>query len=317
MTGAAETTFLHQGAPQSAPFSTNARYEAAEMKGRDKWTPLHWRQGCWVEAYTRSNGVRVRGHWRNGGRVKAHYSSTPLFTMPRRWPRAKRHRNTPSLATSVSNTLNNAAVALVLRNAGWSTRSRSGPTAAAARLTAVTWRLDKQVFHAGCAGSDVSLPALADQITLHIVIDGSDETPITYRIDTTLFLNADGTVTTTPDSNHDMEKVARMVDRLSPAEPKSAEAVRRRNAIRQSLGGRRPERAIALALTDALTAAPLPQVQAQREVTVPDPTGRYLIVAKPISPETTSERPAARTEAEPAQPLPLPYSTIADERSAQ
>lgn len=33
---------------------------------------MHWRNGCWVEAYFRKDGTRVARHWRNGTVVNDH-----------------------------------------------------------------------------------------------------------------------------------------------------------------------------------------------------------------------------------------------------
>ena len=43
------------------------------MPVKQKWMPDHWRSGCWVDAYQRSNGVYVSRHWRSGGPVESHY----------------------------------------------------------------------------------------------------------------------------------------------------------------------------------------------------------------------------------------------------
>ena len=44
------------------------------MSTKQKWMPDHWRSGCWVDGYRRSNGVHVSRHWRSGGQVQSHYS---------------------------------------------------------------------------------------------------------------------------------------------------------------------------------------------------------------------------------------------------
>ena len=120
------------------------------MTATQKWTPEHWRSGCWVESYTRSNGVRVSRHWRSGGSVQSHYSlvndpetlqgrepnrqpgpNHPRPTrFPRRttaWPRSRTKSRTPQNPSSrtpnyiplvLQPSANNAALAIALDQLG-------------------------------------------------------------------------------------------------------------------------------------------------------------------------------------------------------
>ncbi len=279
----------------------------------DKWTPLHWRHGCWVNAHTRSNGAAVKRHWRAGSNVRGHYSANnpDQFRQPgnarsgvpkaRRiaWPRpAKPNHATPIV---VPPSLNNAALALALaRNPSYQVQPQpqgDRPHGLAALVAVIYTDADGQRnLQSGLttAMGAVTIPDHALQITLECSIEMPGAQTAILRLDTPVFFNADQTVATAHGHQVNPEQVNRILERLTPASQEPAARARQRNAVRQSLGANDPEQAVRHAITDILTLAAPPDLNLTQPVTIPCPGTGYAITVHPLHAEPVQNSPGKR-----------------------
>lgn len=266
------------------------------MSSTRKWTPQHYREGCWVESYRRSNGSVVKRHWRAGGSVKGHFTNvnprdpnsahSPTPQTPTAPPTRSRPPN-----VIVHASRNNAALAYVIANSRLGrpvrepNRRSESPTA---YITAVSHRdLDGRSFTTGsitAATGSVNLPPICRQITLHVDVHHKNQVAATYRIDAPFFTNSDGSISTVAGQNADPELANHFLERFSAAPPDDLAAIKRRNSTRQLLGRSNPDRSVFLAARDALLAAELPTLAPTREITVEIPDAPYTIVIKPHVP---------------------------------
>ena len=308
------------------------------MTTTQKWTPEHWRSGCWVESYTRSNGVRVSRHWRSGGSVQSHYSlvnqlqnptprdPNPHPNIPRRrttWPRARTSTQgsgkpgAPKVLTYIPLVLhpsaNNAALALALDQMGpyrvWpkSPPDRTRPDAPGtytiraqtgfARLTSVTWENPNATTqHAGeltLAANALTLPRKVKQISMTATITHPDGRNRELTLETPIFFNADGTISTVPAASVDPEDAVRMIKALEQKNgdplPKSpgtdqAQAARIHNQVREQLGNPNPERHVRQAMVDTVRLIPPPALNIEKSITIPCPNTSYVITISPAPP---------------------------------
>ena len=257
------------------------------MSAGSKWTPPHWRRGCWVAEHTRTDGAKVRGHWRAGAQVRGHYCIQPLMpTGPRpgqnRLEEQERRRTkTPVIIPA---TANHAAVAEALGRTGhWAPARKGGTATARAELVAVLWRQGALRGNEYRNGTEATIPETADQVTLDIALTKDALPHARYRIDTEVFVNGDGTVAMTAACQKTPEQVARLAERYGNEKLDRAGVANRRNQFRERLGRRDPEQAVALALRDILDAVPLPALPLTKEVAVADREGRYLVTVRPLA----------------------------------
>lgn len=281
----------------------------------EKWTPIHWRHGCWVNAHTRSNGATVKRHWRSGANVRGHYSANnpdPMkppgsarSSVPRApriaWPRpAKPNHATPIV---VPPSLNNAALALALaRNPSYQVQPQpqGDRPHGLATLVAVIYTDANNQRHLQSglttAMAAVTIPDQTRQITLECSIALPDQETHILRLDTPLFFNADETVATIHGHGHQInpEQVNRILERLKPASREPAASARRRNSVRQSLGANDPEQAVRHAITDILALAPPPDLNLTQPVTIPCPGTGYAITVHPLHADPVQNSPRKR-----------------------
>ena len=260
-----------------------------------KWTPLHYRNGCWVESYHRSNGSTVKRHYRAGGAVKGHFavvnpdlqpsiapvdSNAPHQTVTRRTPPPQTvihlSRNTATLAYCISQ----YGIGRPIRH---TPRKNPSPTA---YLNAVSY-VDvgghrHTVDSITAATNSVNVPTLCRQITLHVTLNQHDSPHSEYRFDTEFFFNADGTIATIHNATADPEVANHFLERFTPDISDDAARIRRRNQMRELTGSQNPDKAIFQATTDILKASPLPVLTPTRDITISVPGADYTIVIRPI-----------------------------------
>ena len=260
-----------------------------------KWTPLHYRNGCWVESYHRSNGSVVKRHYRAGGAVKGHFavvnpatehnphsaSNTAVQEQP-----APRLRPPPQITVHLSR--NTATLAYCIsqfsigRPVRHTPRKNAAPTA---YIQAVTYVDDHGCSHTvdsiTAATNSINVPTICRQITLHVTLNQHDAPHSEYRFDTEFFFNADGTIATIHNATADPEVVNHFLERFTPAIQDEAVRIRRRNQMRQLTGTRNPDKAIFQATTDLLAVSPLPALTPTRDITITVPGADYTIVVRP------------------------------------
>ena len=251
------------------------------------WIDPHYRNGCWVKAHRRDNGTLVKGHRRNGGNVIGHYTTqgehhqrqhdadaetpTPRRMLPTLW---------------VEPTANMANVALALeasRIARIRPRTNRRARHANAQLRAVIYRDNTGQRHRitglPVTFSNIDLPPVIESVTLEIdaaMPNGHRR----YRIDTPVFCNSDGSVSTTNAEQLDPKVVNNALDRTT-GNTMEMKAAKRRNQIRQRLGTSDPERAISQAMHDIMQLNPPPSLELRRELTIPVPGTSYTIIVRP------------------------------------
>ena len=260
-----------------------------------KWNPLHYRNGCWVESYHRSNGSVVKRHYRAGGAVKGHFAAvnpgSELNTLPTdttavRGQPAPRRTPPPQIAIHLSR--NTATLAYCISQYGIGRPIRHTPrknTAPTAYIYAVTYVDDRGHAHIvdsiTAATNSINVPTICRQITLHVTLHQHDAPHSEYRLDTGFFFNADGTIATLHDANADPEVANHFLERFTPDIQDDAARIRRRNQMRQLTGAQNPDKAIFQAANDLLAASPLPALTPTRDITITVPGADYTIVIHP------------------------------------
>ena len=256
----------------------------------NNWTTTHFRNGCWVESYLRSNGTRVKRHWRSGGNVSGHFFNSTQFSnqspgrhLPQ--PPKSQHRRTPAILVDPSNNTAAMAVVLELNHIG-RVRHRPHKTIPTpkAKLSAVIYRDAVGVLHTiadiPVATSMVNIPTEITAITLDFTITATNGDQFSYRIDSPVFFNADGEVIHVPGTEVDPELANRILDRINDRASELTVA-RRRNTIRARLGRHNPEKAVSQAAADMLKLNPMPEVNLTQAITIPVPGTNYTVTFKP------------------------------------
>ena len=254
------------------------------MSKAKRWQPTHFRRGCWVESYRRSNGATVKRHWRNGHHVTGHFSfSAGASNQRSETGRSRQPRPQPIVVTPVAN---HAAVAIALEAAGRGRAVTRRPRNAAlpqATLAAVSWTKDGQerrIEGITAAVGLASLPPETDTITLQIRLEQPDGANEIITLDAPCFMNADGSLTVTPNARVNPELVNHALSRMG-----AGNDVKQRNRVRQRLGNSNPEQAMQHALADTFTDLPLPDLPITQQVSIALPDAGYTITVERFAPK--------------------------------
>ncbi len=286
------------------------------MPGREKWTPQHWRRGCWVEAHTRNNGTKVKRHWRAGGNVKGHYCNLPpqkAGSMPR--GPAHEGRVRPKATTiSAHPTPENATLARAMELTGlWRVSAKTARHRPTAHLAAVTWTNADGSHHSwpqepGPEGDEnvISIVALID-----VRQSGELETE-RYQLPTDMFRTPDGLLILTPSARGHAEAISKAVERFDTTSKDPTQKARDRNRLRTKLERHNPERAIANALEELIELAEPPNLPITHPVTVPAAGGRYVVTIAPMP--GAQDRPAPQTDRAEPDRTPPPAQNTAPQR---
>lgn len=254
------------------------------MPSSKRWQPPHFRRGCWVESYTRSNGSVVKRHWRNGHHVSGHFSlAATVNGNVMRTPTKRKSRPVP---IAIQPSANNAAVAIALESAGLgraTTRIRKTKPGPEARLQAVSWtrggetqRIDGLTAGTGMA----NLPQEVDSITLEILLTKPDAECETVSLPAPCFANADGSLSLVGGACFNPELLNRALSLMD-----AAGDVKQRNVVRQRLGNFNPEQVMQDALADTFQDLPLPQLPIKHRVSVALPGVGYTVTVEPYPAE--------------------------------
>ena len=256
------------------------------MTPTKRWQPPHFRRGCWVESYRRSNGVAVKRHWRNGHHVAGHFS---LSSGAERAQPSIRRARPPAML--VPPTPNHAAVAIALEAAGLgraTTRSRRATVQSTATLQGVSWKdagEERTIDGITAAAGIINLPPEVDAITIQIRIAKPDGVSETVPLFTPCFANADGTITVVRGARIEPELVNRVLAQMDQRSD-----LRQRNRVRQRLGQERPEQSMQEALADTFDAAPLPDLPITQRVSIALPDAGYTVTVERYQPAGARSR---------------------------
>ena len=252
------------------------------MTLQDKWRTAHWRRGCWVAEHTRTNGVRVRGHWRDGGRVKGHYSMTAMFPLTRALTpdMSEDSKSTPPRRVRVAPGDMSATLVMMIRSVGIGRPVRNSKAATAqARATAIAWR---RGIETGVSENGQGIPEQVDQLTVHWTMEEGGALA-RYRTDTDVAVAPDGRVARTTNCQRSAREVYQALERWGDPHQTDNSPVKRhkqRNRTRAALGATDPEATVAEAMRDSLRMAPLPSMEISQAITIATQDGRYLLTIR-------------------------------------
>ncbi len=260
------------------------------------WTSPHYRNGCWVEAHHRSNGTAVKRHWRKGSNVVGHYMSTDAPQPHRRHnagsaPKPTKRRHSPTVVIEPTDNLVALAIAFehqqIAQVRQKTNRKKPSPKAF---LNAVFYQDDDGVQHRidgiPVATSFINLPPEVNTITMDATVKFPDGQSTHYRLDTPVFFNADGSISQVSNADIDPDMANRILERLK-GQTSELKVARRRNNVRQHLGRHNPERAVSQAVHEMLSLNPLPQLDLEREFSIPVPSTNYSVVLRPTATATS------------------------------
>ncbi len=260
------------------------------------WTRPHYRNGCWVEAHRRSNGVQVKRHWRQGSNVIGHYMNTSTPHLQSRHdvdstPQPQKRHKSPTCVIEPTDNLVALAIALEHHNiARVRQKQNKKVQSPIAFLNAVTYQDEAGTQHRingiPVFTSFINLPPEVNNITMDATVSFPDGQNSHYRLDTPVFFNADGSISQVSDTDIDPDLANRILDRIT-GQTSELTVARRRNHIRQRLGLYNPERAVSQAIHEMLRLNPLPQLDLQRELSIIVPNTNYSVVLRPTA--VTSE----------------------------